>query len=420
MKKVSSLVVLIWMAALAGECIAQAVAGKDSMGQKTFVFTPRGRRDPFTPPYGKVGIEPTVGIGGKPPGTPEEIQEAARTVRDMEQAFRDGNFPRFKTFSQKLRKLLEGRQWTDNRLMVHSRELKRRAKRLQHQVNVREDVAIFSSYVDSARELLASMRRKLSARDYDGIRSDYQKIIEYLSKVQADPADTAFANILEMRNKVHKEAAALFTKAGQEEIGRVLSRAESILGTMQRQLEAGNFDAVIAQYEELRMRLGLPIPQGQEALRTARDTLMDKAGDIKSQAEVGKIKLVLKEIEASVAKMDYDLRTGNYDELDQIHDTVMRKLGIVNTTVPVLLKRRDELKKKAVTLKRRGDIRREFVRPRIDGIAWTPTDPGALVNGKAVGQGDSIDENTKVMKINKDSIVFAYKGEEILVPMEGS
>ena len=178
------------------ECAGQVAAKEEEASHETFVFTPRGRRDPFIPPYGAVGVQQPTSIEGKAPGTKEDIEEAARTARDMEQALRDGNFPRFKTFSQKLRKLLDGRKWTDDRLMVHSRELKRRASRLQHQVNVREDISIFNSYVDSATELVSNMRRKLDTRDYDGLRADYQKIIDYLSKVQADPGDAAFARSL--------------------------------------------------------------------------------------------------------------------------------------------------------------------------------------------------------------------------------
>jgi type II secretory pathway component PulC len=72
---------------------------------------------------------------------------------------------------------------------------------------------------------------------------------------------------------------------------------------------------------------------------------------------------------------------------------------------------------RAASLDRSANIRREFLGRKIviSGIAWSPTSPAAIVNGRTYGEGDALDEATRVEKIARSEIVFKYKGESVAV-----
>jgi len=395
-------------------CMAQTEPVPVLQEEPPFIFTPRGRRNPFIPPFGTAASGPSITATGKPEGTREEMMEAARVVRDLEQALRDGNFPRFKIFYERVMKLMTGRNWTDKELMVHSREILRRASRLKNQMDMREKVALYNNLLDAAEALIPTMEEKLAARDYDGVTATYAKVVDYISRVKKD---SAYGSIVDRLNKIHKRASDIFRRCGQQKILEVLGKAETILDEMRRYLQAGNFDRVLERYEKLRIELAVPLPPGHEELARSKQRLLAKAGEIKKQAEIGKVKRVISNVKGMLKEMENALYANNYARLISLYNEAQQRLRQIQTSEAPLVQARNEVWKKAEELKRRADIRREFVFPRIDGIAWAPVNPGALVNGRAVGEGDAIDENTRVKKINRDNVIFTYKGEDIPVAL---
>ena len=52
----------------------------------------------------------------------------------------------------------------------------------------------------------------------------------------------------------------------------------------------------------------------------------------------------------------------------------------------------------------------------VSGIAWGGSYPRAIINGKIVKIGDTI-EGAEILEIKKEGVVVSYKGQEFTIPV---
>ena len=91
---------------------------------------------------------------------------------------------------------------------------------------------------------------------------------------------------------------------------------------------------------------------------------------------------------------------------------------------PILSEKLKRFHETASRMSERAEIEREFTELQISiaAIAWSLTNPVALINGKVVGPGESV-AGARVEEIQRDAVVFSLKGIQIrrrsgMVPSE--
>lgn len=93
-----------------------------------------------------------------------------------------------------------------------------------------------------------------------------------------------------------------------------------------------------------------------------------------------------------------------------------------------LLRMADEIRsynRMAITLKRNQDIKNEFLslRLKIDGVAWSPFDAMAVINGKGYSAGEVMysernQGDLRIEMIEEHGVVFQFKGIRFRLPVE--
>lgn len=152
--------------------------------------------------------------------------------------------------------------------------------------------------------------------------------------------------------------------------------------------------------------------------------------------KAGKRAPTIEEQEASLIEwlknITHSITTQNYADAIKVATNAM--LVIDNEWPQIkpehahLLKMSDDIRnyyRLASRLKAQQDIAAEFksLRLKIDGIAWSPTDAKAVVNGKLLSAGEVMLDARKqgdlrVEMIEETGVVFQFKGLRFRVPVE--
>lgn len=95
---------------------------------------------------------------------------------------------------------------------------------------------------------------------------------------------------------------------------------------------------------------------------------------------------------------------------------------------PHLLRMDEEIRKYyaiATNLKNIEDIKKEFdsMNLRVDGVAWSPTDAKAVINGRLLSAGEIMIQerpqgDLRIEMIEEHGVVFQYKGQRFHLPVQ--
>jgi hypothetical protein len=115
--------------------------------------------------------------------------------------------------------------------------------------------------------------------------------------------------------------------------------------------------------------------------------------------------------DGKIDEAKYFLGLQQYARASESVQEALNKLKGIRIADPLLTERLDRVLVTAERLKTRAEIEREFKAISIDiqGIIWEPTNPVALIKGKSVREGDTV-EGALVEQIRTSEIIFNFKG----------
>jgi hypothetical protein len=112
--------------------------------------------------------------------------------------------------------------------------------------------------------------------------------------------------------------------------------------------------------------------------------------------------------EKLLAKRDY---SAVVDETDK----GLKAIAAVQLPAPALSERLSRMQETAFRMRERANIEQEFadMQITIDGVAWSRTNPLAIINGKIMSVGETV-EGALIEEIRKREVIFSLKGVRVL------
>lgn len=373
---------------------------------QNFVFSPRGRRDPFEPPYSRIGSQ--LRSDKDLIGTRDTIARAAKLLDDLTQAAKTKNAVHFKTIYENLTRLLDTR-FTAEELRIYAMEIGRRARQLKDEMGTYEQDLVIESVLQTVEKRILELQTQIQTGKFDHVKETYQTIVRELTGLNVTN-DTQ----RQRRDELLLKAGRLVSQADAAVARELLLRAEKILSDMKEKLQTGQFEEVLTEFKNLQNRLGaLELTDAQ--LKAAREKLLTEAAEISRQAEIAAVTRELKNAEGILAKMASALEANDLGTVNQGYQNIQNILKALKISDPSLSERKAELLDKAAAIDRSAKTRAEFMSRdiKIYGIAWSPNNPAAIINDRSYGEGDALDELTRIEKITQDRVVFKYKGESV-------
>ncbi len=372
---------------------------------QNFIFNPRGRRDPFEPPYARVGSERRAAPSL---GSRETISRASKLLDDLAQAAKAKNVGHFAAIYENLTRLLDTK-FTSDELRIYAMEIGRRARQMKEEMGDFEQNMAIESLLQAAAKRLLDLQTQIQRGQFDAVREVYQTIVRDLTA-----PNITDATLKQRRDELLLRAGSLVSQADAAVARDLLARSESILGAMKESLQKEKFEEVINEFQSLKNRLGV-LNLTNEPLKQSRDKLLGEAAEVARQAEIGAVMREIKKAESTLAQMKAALEAAEFGAVNAGYQKIQEALKQLKVTDPVLSERKADMLEKAAALDRSAKIRTEFLGRdvKVNGIAWSPTNPAAIINGRAYAEGDAVDDLTRVEKIGKADVVFKYKGESV-------
>ena len=371
---------------------------------QTFIFSPRGRRDPFEAPFSRAGAAKL----GSEVGTRDTIARAAKILDELGQAAKAKNVEHFKTIYENLTKLLDTK-FTSEDLKIWAVEMARSARQLKDEMGSYEQNMATETALQNAEKRVLDLQAQIQQGKFDQVRETYQVIVHDLTgmSISSDPLKQRRDDLLQRAGRLVSQADAAIARD-------LLTRGETILTGMKEKLQKDQFEDVIKEFDNLKNRLGaLSLADAQ--LKSSRDKLLLEAAEVSHQAEIGAVMREMKKADALLAKMKVALDGADFSAVASGYQSIQEILKPLKATDPALIERKAEMLDRAAAMDRSAKIRTEFLgrEVKITGIAWNPTAPAAIINGRSYGEGDAMDDVTRVEKIGKADVIFKYKGESV-------
>jgi hypothetical protein len=375
--------------------------------EEAFIFSSHGRRDPFLPPFGI--LEEGKGGGKRSPGTRDTITRASKLLDDLSQAAKGKNLAHFNTVYDSLMSMLDT-NFTSKELEIYAKEIARRAKQMKDEMGQYAKNVAIEGALQNVERRIADLQAQIQQKKFEEARETYQTVTSELTALQTD--DEA----------LKQKRDALVLRAGQlvSQIARELfASAQTTVVAMKEKLQKGQYEDVSTEFQNLKNRIGALNLTDPELLQL-RAKLLNEAAELSHQAEVGAIKRELKKAEELLGQMTAALNANDFGTVTKgclKCQDILKPLQISDQDLS--LQKANTLEK-AADLDRRAKIRAEFAGRediKISAIAWSEENPAAIINGRTYGHGDSLDEATRIVKIEKSEIVFNFKGENVSKPL---
>lgn len=161
-----------------------------------------------------------------------------------------------------------------------------------------------------------------------------------------------------------------------------------------------------------------PTPEIQEPLKAIR-IIEEPAQPQARQPDVAKppvsseatLRQVRQYAEAKAADAEAYLALQLFDRVLEVCTEALNKIKDAQLADPVLVERLERFRSTATRLKTRTEIEEEFRKLGIElqGIVWEPTNPLAMIKGKTVRRGETV-EGALVEEIGPSEVIFLYKG----------
>jgi hypothetical protein len=341
-------------------------------------------------------------------GTRDTINRAAKLLDDLAQAAKAKNAARFKTLYDNLTRLLDTK-FTSEELKIWAMEMGRSARQLKDEMGNYEQNMAAESVLQSAEKRVLDLQTQLQQGKFEQVKETYQGVVRDLTAL-----NTADDTLKQKRDELLLRAGRIVSQADAIIARDLLARGQALLAAMKDKLQKDKFEEVIAEFQNLKNRLGaLSLTDSQ--LKQSRDKLMVEAADVAHQAEIGAVMREIKKADAVLAKMSSALDANDFGAVSAAYQNIQEILKPLKMTEPPLIERKAEMLEKAGALDRSAKIRMEFLgrEVKISGIAWSPTNPAAIINGRSYGEGDAMDDVTRIEKIGRSDVTFKYKGESV-------
>jgi hypothetical protein len=178
--------------------------------------------------------------------------------------------------------------------------------------------------------------------------------------------------------------------------------------------------------EEMRRRLAEEDYEGVQVLRDKLEPLLATGFyDLEANRRITIVRQQVAKISSELvyydslqvhSQMRQAFNDGEYDAVVNLYEELLKVAEKGEDPKPlrlVLLLQASSL------LANRASIRLEFLSKEIpiSFIAWTTETPYAIVNHKIVGAGDIISPDLEIYRIDKQRVIFRYKGEVIAKSM---
>jgi len=172
--------------------------------------------------------------------------------------------------------------------------------------------------------------------------------------------------------------------------------------------------------EEMKERLDKKDYQGVQALRDKLAPLLatrfydieanSRLTVVRNQVEIISVALIYYDVRRYFSEMRQAFQKGEYEAVGKLYEELLVVAG--KEKEPKSLKLAF-IVQAASLMDNRAAIRLEFLSQEIpiSFIAWTPEAPYAIVSNKIVGTGDLVPPNLEIYRIEKERVVFRYKGE---------
>ena len=104
-----------------------------------------------------------------------------------------------------------------------------------------------------------------------------------------------------------------------------------------------------------------------------------------------------------------ELHKGNFENAKNLAEHAQRKISEEHSAELVQMVER--VHRASVILTRRKEVEQDFrkLSLRVDAIFWKSEEPVAIINGHTRHEGDVLDDQLQIYKIEKSGVVFLYK-----------
>jgi len=285
----------------------------------------------------------------------------------------------------------------------------RHARQLKEQMGGYEQNVVAETALQNAEKRVLDLQAQIQRGEFGQVKETYQGLVHDLTALNI--ADEA---LKQRRDELLLRVGRLVSQADAAIARDLLARGQAIVATMKDKLQKEKFEEVITEFQNLKNRLGA-LSLTDDQLKQSRDKLLGEASEVARQAEIGAVMREMKKAEAILAKMTAALDASDFGAVNTGYQSIQEILKPLQVTDPALIERKAEMLEKAAALDRSAKIRTEFLGRdvAISGIAWSPTNPAAIINGRTYVEGDAMDDVTRIEKISKSDITFKYKGESV-------
>ena len=389
----------------------EATPPPPTLEDQTFVFSPRGRRDPFEPPFARAGSDRKT--GKEIVGTRDTINRAAKLLEELNQAAKAKNAAHFKAIYDNLTQILNTK-FTSEELRIWSLEMSRTARKLKDEMGSYEQNMAAETVLQDAEKRILDLQTQIQQGRFEQVKEIYQSVMHDLTGLNLTEEA-----LKQRRDEMLARAGRLVSQADAAIARDLLARGESLLAGMKDKLQKEKFEEVLAEFQNLQNRLGA-LSLTDDQLKQSRDKLLGEAEQVAHQAEIGAVMREMKKAESILARMSTALDASDFAAVATGYQNIQEIVKPLKVTDPSLIERKAEMLEKGAALDRSAKIRTEFLTRdvKINGIAWSPTNSAAIINGRSYGEGDAMDDVTRIEKIGKSDVIFKYKGESVTKPQQ--
>ena len=112
---------------------------------------------------------------------------------------------------------------------------------------------------------------------------------------------------------------------------------------------------------------------------------------------------------ATISTALAELHRGNFEKAQKLAGHAQRKITEEHSAELVQMVER--VHRASVILTRRKEVEQDFrkLSLRVDAIFWKSDEPVAIINGRTRHEGDVLDDQLQIYRIEKSGVVFLYK-----------
>ena len=112
---------------------------------------------------------------------------------------------------------------------------------------------------------------------------------------------------------------------------------------------------------------------------------------------------------ATISTALAELHRGNFERAEKLAEHAQRKITEEHSAELVQMVER--VHRASVILTRRKEVEQDFrkLSLRLDAIFWKSDEPVAMINGRTRHEGDVLDNQLQIYRIEKSGVVFLYK-----------